>query len=98
MKDFFGTTKFKILVAVMAVIVGVMIFSLTQGGYTTDSSSVFGYIFEPFQKFSTGISDRVTSTLDMLVNAEKYYNENIELKNTLNEIYNDIIDYDIIAR
>ena len=98
MKDFFGTTKFKILVAVMAVIVGVMIFSLTQGGYTTDSSSVFGYIFEPFQKFSTGVSNRVTSTLDMLFNAEKYYNENIELKNTLNEIYNDIIDYDIIAR
>ncbi|MCH5349223.1 MAG: rod shape-determining protein MreC [Oscillospiraceae bacterium] len=98
MKDFFGTTKFKILVAVMAVIVGVMIFSLTQGGYTTDSASVFGYIFEPFQKFSTGISNRVTSTLDMLFNAEKYYNENIELKNTLNEIYNDIIDYDIIAR
>ena len=98
MKDFFGTTKFKILVAVMAVIIGVMIFSLTQGGYTTDSSSVFGYIFEPFQKFSTGVSDRVTSTLDMLFNAEKYYNENIELKNTLNEIYNDIIDYDIIAR
>ena len=98
MKDFFGTTKFKILVAVMAVIVGVMIFSLTQGGYTTDSSSIFGYIFEPFQKFSTGVSNRVTSALDMLFNAEKYYNENIELKNTLNEIYNDIIDYDIIAR
>lgn len=98
MNDFFKTTKFKILVAVMAVIVGVMIFSLTQGGYTTDSASIFGYIFEPFQKFSTGISNRVTSTLDMLFNAEKYYNENIELKNTLNEIYNDIIDYDIIAR
>ena len=98
MKDFFRTTKFKILVSVMAVLVGVMIFSLTQGGYTTDSSSVFGYIFEPFQKFSNGISNRVTSTLDMLFNAEKYYNENIELKNTLNEIYNDIIDYDIIAR
>lgn len=98
MKDFFGTTKFKILVAVMAVIIGVMIFSLTRGGYTVDSSSFFGYIFEPFQKFSSGVSDRVTSTLDMLFNAEKYYNENIELKNTLNEIYNDIIDYDIIAR
>lgn len=98
MKDFFKTTKFKILAAVMAVIVGVMIYSLTMGGYTSDSASVFGFIFEPFQKVSTTISDKVTSAMDMLFNAEKYYNENIELKNTLNEIYNDIIDYDKIVR
>ena len=98
MKDFFKTTKFKILVAVMAVIVGVMIYSLTRGGYTSDSASLFGFVLEPFQKFSTGVSDKVTSTLDMLFNAEKYYNENIELKNTLNELYNNIIDYDEVVR
>lgn len=98
MKDFFKTTKFKILLAVMAVIVGVMIHSITMGGYTSESASVFGVIFEPFQKISVSISDRVTSAMDMLFNAEKYYKENIELKNTLNEIYNEIIDYDKIAR
>lgn len=98
MKDFFKTAKFKALVALTALIIGVMIFSLTKGGYTSDSASVFGFVFEPFQRFSTGISDRVTSTLDMLFNAEKYYRENIELKNTLNEIYSDIIDYDEIMR
>ena len=98
MKDFFETTKFKVLIALMAVIVGVMIYSLTQGGYASDSESIFGVILEPFQKISNNISSKVTSTLDMLFNAEKYYNENIQLKETLNEIYNDIIDYDKIAR
>ena len=98
MKDFFGTTRFKVLIALMAVIVGVMIYSLTQGGYATDTESVFDVILEPFQKISNSISGRVTSTLDMLMNAEQYYNENIQLKETLNEIYNDIIDYDKIAR
>ena len=98
MKDFFGTTRFKVLIALMAVIVGVMIYSITQGGYATDTESVFGVILEPFQKISNNISGKVTSTLDMLFNAEKYYNENIQLKETLNEIYNDIIDYDKIAR
>jgi len=97
-KDFFRTTKFKILAALMAVIVGIAIYSLTQGGYTPDSSSFLSALLEPFQRFSTQISDKVTSTLDMLFNAEKYYNENIELKETLNEIYNDIIDYDKITR
>lgn len=98
MKDFFKTTKFKILAALMAVIVGIAIYSLTQGGYTPDSASFFNVVFEPFQKFSESISNKVTSTLDMLFNAEKYYKENIELKETLNEVYNDIIDYDKITR
>lgn len=98
MKNFFGTIKFKVLVALMAVVVGVMIYSLTRGGYASDSSSVFSVIFEPFQKLSTNISNKVTSTLDMLFNAEKYYKENMELKETLNEVYNDIIDYDRITR
>lgn len=98
MKDFFHTTKFKVLAALMLVILGVMIYSVTQGGYASDSASVFSVVFEPFQKLSTNISDKVTSTLDMLFNAEKYYKENAELKNTLNEIYNDIIDYDQISR
>lgn len=98
MKDFFGTTKFKVLVALMAVIIAVMIYSLTKGGYVSDSESVFGVILEPFQKISNSISGKVTTTMDMLFNAEKYYNENIQLKETLNEVYNDIIDYDKIAR
>ena len=97
-KDFFKTTKFKVLAALMAVIVGVMIYSVTTGGYAADSSSVFSIVFEPFQKLSTNISNKVTSTLDMLFNAEKYYKENIELKETLNEVYNDIIDYDKVTR
>ncbi len=98
MKDFFRTTKFKVLAALMAVIVGIMIYTLTRGGYASDSASVFSVILEPFQKFSTSVSDKVTSTLDMLFNAEKYYKENIELKETLNEVYNDIIDYDKVTR
>ncbi len=98
LKGFFGTTKFKILVALMAVIIGVMIYSLTKGGYSSDSESVFGIVLEPFQKISNNISEKVTSTLDMLFNAKKYYEENQQLKDTLNEVYNDIIDYDKLAR
>ncbi len=32
----------------------------------------------------------------MLVNAQKYYDENQKLRDTLNKVYNDIIDYDKI--
>ncbi len=98
MKGFFQSAKFKIIVALTAVVVGILIFSLTKGGYAADSSSLLSVIFEPFQKASTAISEKVSSSLDMLVNAEKYYNENIQLKENLNELYNDIIDYDRLQR
>ena len=60
MRDFFKTTKFKILVVVMAVIIGVMIYSLTMGGYASDSSAFFSIVLEPFQKLSTAISEKVS--------------------------------------
>ncbi len=84
--------------ALMAVVIGILIFSLTREGYTSDSASIFSVMFEPFQNFSSKISKKVTSSLDMLFNAEKYYNENEQLRNTLNEVYNDIIDYDKLRR
>lgn len=95
-RDFFRTTKFRILIALMAVIIGVMIYSLTKGGYASGSSSFLSFIFEPVQKISTSISEGVSQKLDMLINAKKYYDENRLLKEQLNSIYNDIIDYDKI--
>lgn len=98
MRDFFKTTKFKILIALMAVVIGIMIYSLTTGGYSSDSASFFKIIFEPFQKTSTSISQNVTKHLDMLVNAKKYYQENEYLKEQLNSLYNSIVDYDKLQK
>ena len=94
MKEFFHTIKFKILVAVMAVMLGAMIYSVTTGGYASGSSYLFEMIFEPVRSLSSKISDKVSTSLDMIINAEKYYNENQQLKAQLNELYNDMIDYD----
>lgn len=94
MRDFFKSTKFKIIVALTALIIGIMIYSLTKGGYSSDSASFFSILFEPFQKASTSISERVTDAIDTLVHANKYRQENEQLKSRLNELYNDIIDYD----
>lgn len=94
MKEFFHTLKFKIIVALMAVLIGAMIYSVTTGGYSSGSNYLFELVFEPIRKLSTSISDKVSTSLDMLINAEQYYNENQKLKKQLREIYNDIIDYD----
>jgi rod shape-determining protein MreC len=97
-RDFFKSTKFKILIALICVIIGIMIYSLTKGGYASDSSSFFSVVLEPFQKMSTSISGKVTSALDTLANANNYREENELLKSRLNELYSEIIDYDKISR
>lgn len=98
MKEFFHSVKFKIIVALMAVLIGAMIYSVTTGGYSSGSSYVFETVFEPVRALSSKISEKVSTSLDMVLNAEKYYNENIKLKEQLGSLYNDIIDYDKVTR
>lgn len=94
MKEFFHTLKFKIIVALMAVLIGAMIYSVTTGGYESGSSYFFEMIFEPVRSLSTKISDKISTSLDMMMNAEQYYNENKKLREQINGLYNDMIDYD----
>lgn len=96
MKDFIHSVKFKILVGILALLLGVLIYSATSVGGRSFISSAVGVVVSPFQKMSTAISHKVSKTLDMLVNAEKYYNENQQLKKQLDDIYSDMIDYDNI--
>lgn len=94
MKEFFHSVKFKIIIALTAVLIGAMIYSVTTGGYSSGSNYLFEVIFEPVRNLSSSISDKVSRSLDMVINAEKYYNENQQLKAQLNALYNDVIDYD----
>ncbi len=98
MRDFFHSLKFKILIAFTALIIGVMIYSITTGGYSVGSEYLFELIFEPIKTLSTNISTKVSTSFDMVINAEKYYTENQQLKEQLNEYYNDMVEYDRILQ
>ncbi len=93
MKDFIHSVKFKILVGILALLVGIMLYAAKTSGDTSYVSSFFGAIFSPIQKVSTTISNKVSTTLDMLVNSDDYYKDNQELKEKLNEMYNQLVDY-----
>ena len=56
-------------------------------------SSAIGRAFSPIQKFSNRISDAVTETIDMLINARDYYDENIRLKEEMAELIAQMSDY-----
>lgn len=97
MRDFFESSKFKILVGFMALLIGAMIYFATTG-----SSEAADYIFEtmlgPVKKLSSGISESVSESLAVLLGAEKNYNENEKLKQQMNELYAQIVDYNEVKR
>ncbi|MBQ8931972.1 MAG: rod shape-determining protein MreC [Ruminiclostridium sp.] len=96
MRDFFSSVKFKIIVCIFALVLGVVIYAAVSGGFSTIPETVITTITKPFVEASNAISNWVEDSLDKFTNADKYKNENEELKAKLNEIYKGIIDYDAL--
>ena len=96
MGDFFRGTKFKIIICIFALVLGVVIYAAVSGGFSTVPETIITTITKPFVDISNSISNWVEDTLDKFSNADKYKNENEELKSKLNELYNDLIDYNDI--
>ena len=94
MKDFVHSMKFKILCGILALLIGIMIYAATTSGGQSAMSSFLGAIVSPFQKFSNAISSKVSTTIDTLVNADKYNKENKELKKKMDELYLQMVDYE----
>lgn len=94
MRDFFSGMKFKVIICIFAVILGVVIYAAIAGGAATLPEAVFNTVAKPFITASSAVSDWVQGTIDKFVNADKYKADNEELRNKLNELYTQIIDYE----
>lgn len=94
MRDFFKSTGFKILLAFLAFLVGVMIYGVTKGGYSVSGASFINTVTKPFRSFSNSISMKIEHSLDKLSNATEYYNENQRLKQQIGELNNQLAEYE----
>lgn len=94
MGDFFKSVKFKIIICILALLVGIMIYSVTQGGTSIAGSNLLGGVFKPVRKLSHSISNKVETKIDMYINAGGYYNENQALKEQISELYNKLTEYE----
>lgn len=92
MKDFFQSWKFKIIICIFALVFGFMIYAAIEGGNVIFPQSVLEIVTQPFSKTAASISDWVENTLDTFVNAQKYKEENVMLREKLNEMYSQIRD------
>ncbi len=98
MKDFFYSIKFKIIVCILALVFGFMIYAAVEGGNVIFPQSILETITQPLSNTATSISDWVENTLDTFVNAQKYRNENIMLREKLNEMYEQIRDKETVDK
>ncbi len=94
MRDFFHSGRFKVLLCIFALLLGILIYAAVSGGAASVPEAVINTITRPFVSAATSISSWVEETIDKVVNADKYKTENDRLKQQLTELYAQIIDKD----
>lgn len=93
MGAFFRSYKFKIILCVLALLLGILLYSLTRGGYTSVFSEAFGVVFNPVKHAANSVTMKVEQTIDQIANAEAYYKENEALRQRIGELNSELVDY-----
>lgn len=94
MREFLKSARFKVILAFLAFLVGLMIYAVTKGGYSVSGASLINTVTKPFRYVSNGIADRLETTTDKLKNADEYYRENQELRAQVSELNKQLADYE----
>lgn len=96
MRNFLKSTRFKILLAFLAFLIGIMIYAVTKGGYSVSGASFINTVTKPFRAASNRISMKMENTVDKLSNADDYYEENERLKKQIGELNAQLTEYDAL--
>ena len=98
MRDFFKSTRFKILLAFLAFLIGIMIYGVSKGGYSISGESIVNSITKPFRSAANSIAMKFEHNFDKISNATEYYNENQRLKQQLAEQNQKLTEYEALKK
>ncbi|MDL2233668.1 rod shape-determining protein MreC [Ruminococcaceae bacterium OttesenSCG-928-L11] len=96
MKDFLKSVRFKILVAILTVLLGFMIMAVYTGGSASLFAQLITLVTVPIQRVSANISYSVSEFFDQFVDAKYIHEENEVLKAEVNELRRIVADYERI--
>ncbi len=96
MKEFFHSVKFKVLICLAALLLGLMAYAAVTLGTETPPEQIVGTLLYPFTTAANAVSDGVSGFIDKLVNADVYKAENESLKSQLTELYKKTKDYNTL--
>ncbi|MDE5764381.1 MAG: rod shape-determining protein MreC [Ruminococcus sp.] len=94
MREFLKSIRFKILLAFIAFLMGIMIYAVTRGGYSLSSVSFINTITKPFRFITNAVSMKIENTADSVNNSISYYEENKLLKQKIGELNKQLTEYE----
>ena len=94
MKEFFHSRKFKILLGVVAVMLGFMVYAAVNVGVGNVVQQVASVIVSPFQKLSVQISSSATRFFEKIIYADKISEENDKLREEIRSLRQELVDYE----
>lgn len=98
MKEFFHSVKFKILICIAALLLGLMTYVAVAAGTQTLPEQIINTVTYPFVTAANAVSNGVNGFIDKLVNADTYKAQNEELRELVTEMYERSADYEELQR
>jgi rod shape-determining protein MreC len=75
-------------------LIGFLVYAVIYGGLSSGPEVVLKSITQPFSSVANNVTDWVENQIDMLINADKYKEENELLKKQLSDMYGQVKDVD----
>lgn len=91
---FFRSAKFRVLLCVLALLTGIMLYSLKSGARTDHLTRLLQSISAPARKASSAITGEVNEKLDTYYESKAYRDENARLRKENAALHEQLIGYD----
>ena len=94
MGDFFRKHRFRILICIIALLVGIMLCTVNQKGNSYPGSGIINTILQPFRSAANSISENSESLLGSFTQGSRYQAEIEELKKENAGLKNELKNYE----
>lgn len=98
MKEFFHSVRFKIILCIAALLLGLMTYVAVAAGTQTLPEQIVNTVTYPFVTAANAISNGVNGFIDKLVNADTYKSQNDELRELVTQMYQRTADYEELQK
>lgn len=96
MGEFFKTNKFKIIAAILALLLGMMLYSASGDGVKNIPKNLLSMVTTPFQKVGSWVSTGVGGFFDDILNYKNTVRENEVLKEEVAKLNRQLVDYQLV--
>jgi rod shape-determining protein MreC len=94
LKDFFNSVRFRIILGIVVLLVGMGVYTVATDGEAFVVSQGVYRLFEPVLKATSSVVDSVTTKVDAILNSKQYYEENQALKQEIYDLNEKLVDYE----